>query len=42
MRYQYAITLRKNRTKEELVNALRQIEGVKQIKLSSSPEITSI
>jgi uncharacterized membrane protein YhiD involved in acid resistance len=42
MRYQYAITLKESYTKEDLVNAIKEIEGVKQIKLTSSLEVTSI
>ncbi len=38
-RYQYAVTLNATVTKDELVKAIRSIEGVSQIKLSSN-EIT--
>jgi cell division protein FtsX len=35
-RYEYAVTLKKSETKENLLEALRQLEGVKQLKLSSN------
>ncbi len=41
LRYHYAVSLKKSFTKEDLVNALRAIEGVKQIKLSSN-EVTPV
>lgn len=36
MRYHYAVSLKKSYSKQDLVNALRSIEGVKQVKLSSN------
>lgn len=39
MRYQYAITLKKMYNKEDIVKALRTLEGVKQMKLSSNEVI---
>ncbi|MBL7872603.1 MAG: DUF4956 domain-containing protein [Cyclobacteriaceae bacterium] len=39
MRYQYAISLKKTSSKEHLMALLRDLEGVKQIKLSSN-EVT--
>lgn len=39
LRYHYAVSLRSSVSKEELVDALRIMEGVKQVKLSSN-EIT--
>jgi hypothetical protein len=39
LRYHYALSLRKSFTKEDLMNAIRVIEGVKQVKLSSN-EVT--
>jgi len=36
LRYHYAVTLKKSFTKEGLVDALRALEGVKQVKLSSN------
>jgi uncharacterized membrane protein YhiD involved in acid resistance len=35
-RYQYAVSLRENASKEDLINAIKAIEGVTQIKLSSN------
>ena len=40
-RYQYAVTLSPDVTKDNLVNALKKIEGVSQIKLSSNELIAS-
>jgi uncharacterized membrane protein YhiD involved in acid resistance len=39
LRYHYALSMRKSFTKEDLLNALRAIEGVKQVRLSSN-EVT--
>lgn len=39
LRYHYALSLRKSFTKEDLMTAIRAIEGVKQVKLSSN-EVT--
>ncbi len=39
MRYHYAVSLKKNFRKEDLVNALRGMEGVAQVKLSSNEVI---
>lgn len=36
MRYHYAVALKKIYKKEDLVRALRELEGVKQVKLSSN------
>lgn len=36
VRYHYAISLKKSYIKDDLVNALRTLEGVKQVKLSSN------
>tara|TARA_Y100001980_G_scaffold45816_1_gene27152 strand:- start:6409 stop:7080 length:672 start_codon:yes stop_codon:yes gene_type:complete len=38
-RYQYAVTLEASVTKVELINALKAIEGVSQIKLSSNENL---
>lgn len=35
-RYQYAVTLKETVTKDELINAIKELEGVSQIKLSSN------
>ncbi len=40
-RYQYAVTLKPTTTKDELVNAIKVIEGTSQIKLSSNEIIAS-
>mgnify|MGYP005831270875 CR=1 FL=1 len=40
-RYQYAVTLKPNITKDELVNAIKSIEDVSQIKLSSNEMMES-
>ncbi|MEQ8416638.1 MAG: DUF4956 domain-containing protein [Imperialibacter sp.] len=40
-RYQYAITLKSDVTKDELVNAIKTIEGASQIKLSSNEMMES-
>ncbi len=39
LRYHYALSLKKTFTKEDLMNAIRGIEGVKQVRLSSN-EVT--
>jgi len=39
IRYHYAVSLKKAYGKEDLVNALRKVEGVKQVKLSSNEVI---
>jgi uncharacterized membrane protein YhiD involved in acid resistance len=39
LRYHYALSLRKSFTKEDLMNAIRAIESVKQVRLSSN-EVT--
>jgi len=39
IRYHYAVSLKKVYGKEDLVNALRKVEGVKQVKLSSNEVI---
>ena len=39
LRYHYAITLKKKISKDALVNTLRTIEGVKQVRLSSNEVI---
>jgi uncharacterized membrane protein YhiD involved in acid resistance len=39
MRYHYAVSLKKEFGKEDLMNALRKLQGVKQIKLSSNEVI---
>jgi uncharacterized membrane protein YhiD involved in acid resistance len=36
LRYQYAVSLKKQYSKDDLINALRMLEGVKQLKLSST------
>jgi hypothetical protein len=40
LRYQYAVSLKKSYSKDDLVNALRVLEGVRQLKLSSNEVIT--
>ncbi|UXP31595.1 DUF4956 domain-containing protein [Reichenbachiella agarivorans] len=40
-RYQYAVTLKETVTKDELINAIKVIEGVSQIKLSSNEIVSS-
>ena len=40
-RYQYAVTLKATTTKDELVHAIKTIEGTSQIKLSSNEIIAS-
>ncbi len=40
-RYQYAVTLKKNVTKDKLINAIKAIEGVSQIKLSTNEIIAN-
>lgn len=39
LRYHYAVSLKRNHDKADLLNALRMVEGVKQLRLSSN-EIT--
>lgn len=39
IRYHYAVSLKKDFGKEDLVNAIRKMEGVKQVKLSSNEVI---
>lgn len=39
LRYHYAVSLKKKYSKEDLVNVLRKLEGVKQVKVSSNEVI---
>jgi hypothetical protein len=41
IRYHYAVSLKSSTSKEVLMNSLRGLEGVKQLKLSSNEVIAS-